>query len=96
MISMKSSEFCLIEEEDDEGNPIWSLGMKLAGARNDKNLVARKPRRTIYQRDFVFQINEFTRKQIAPSEMIFEYEDESDDGNKLESFTALCRNDYKN
>lgn len=69
--------FCLVEEEDDEGNDIWFLGMKLAGAETIKisSLASHDERFTSH---FVFQINEFARKQIAPSEMILENEDESD------------------
>lgn len=68
-------QFCLIEEKDDESNPIWSLGMNLASGETIKvsSLPSHDER---FKRDFVFQTNEFMRKQITSSEMILEAEDE--------------------
>jgi hypothetical protein len=71
-------EFRLIEEKDSEGDPIWSLGMDLVDGETIKiSSLPNHDERFIS--DFVFQTNEFTRKQIPPSEMILELEDEQDE-----------------
>lgn len=69
-------QFCVIEESDDEGLSIWSLGMNLANGETIK-ISSQPSHDELFKRNFVFQINEFTRKQIASTEMIFETEDES-------------------
>ncbi|HEX8250176.1 MAG TPA: hypothetical protein VF599_18530 [Pyrinomonadaceae bacterium] len=68
--------FCLVEEKDSEGDNIWFLGMKLTGEETIKisSLASHDER---FVSGFVFQTNEFTRKQIPSSEMILEPEDES-------------------
>lgn len=70
-------QFCLIEEHDDESNPIWSLGMNLSDGETIKisSLPSHDER---FKRDFVFRVNEFMHKQIPPAQMILELEDESD------------------
>lgn len=69
--------FCLVEEKDDEGNNVWFLGMRLTNEETIKisSLASHDER---FVSGFVFQTNEFTRKQISSSEMILENEDESD------------------
>lgn len=69
-------QFCLIEEKDDEGSPIWSLGMNLTGGETIKisSLPSHDER---FIGNFVFQTNEFAHKQIPPAQMILEPEDES-------------------
>lgn len=68
--------FCLVEEKDDEDNNVWFLGMRLANEETIKisSFASRDER---FVSGFVFQANEFTRKQISSSEMILENEDES-------------------
>lgn len=70
-------QFCLIEEKDDESNPIWSLGMNLSRGETIKisSLPSHDER---FKQKFVFQTNEFMRKQIPSSEMILELEDEDE------------------
>jgi len=70
-------QFCLIEEQDDESNPIWSLGMELANKEIIK-ISALESHDEGFKRNFVFQTNEFMRKQIPSSQMILESEDETD------------------
>lgn len=68
--------FCLIEEQDDESNPIWSLGIELT----DEELIkisAHPSHDEQFKQNFVFQINEFMGKQLPPTEMILELTDES-------------------
>lgn len=67
-------QFCLVEEVDDEGDPIWSLGMELS---NGETIIisSLQSHNEKYKRDFVFQTNEFMHKQIASTQMIFEIED---------------------
>jgi hypothetical protein len=69
--------FCLVAEKDDEDNDIWFLGMRLASAETIK-ISSHASHDERFTSHFVFQINEFTRKQILASEMILESEDESD------------------
>ena len=71
-------EFCLIEERDDESNLIWSLGMNLADGETVKisSLPSHDER---FIQNFVFQTNEFTRKQLPFYEMILDAADERDD-----------------
>jgi hypothetical protein len=69
-------EFCLIEDEDDESNRIWYLGMKLT----DDELVkisSHPSHDEQFKQNFVFQINEFMDKQLPATEMILELEDEN-------------------
>jgi hypothetical protein len=66
-------QFCLVEQEDSEGDPIWSLGMELSNGETIK-ISSLESHNEKYKRDFVFQTNEFMHKQIASSQMIFEIE----------------------
>ena len=70
-------QFCLIEEKDSEGDDIWLLGMKLNADETIK-ISSFPSHDERFKRNFVFQINEFTRKQLASTEMILEAEDETD------------------
>ena len=56
-------QFCLVEEVDDESNPIWSLGMKLSSGETIV-ISSLQSHDEKYKRDFVFQINDFLRKQM--------------------------------
>jgi len=69
-------QFCLVEEKDSEGDTIWSLGLELANRETIKisSLESHDER---FKRNFVFQTNEFVRKQMLSSQIIFELEDES-------------------
>jgi hypothetical protein len=68
-------QFSLIEDEDDEGNPIFSLGMNLING--DRIQISALPSHDErFKREFVFQTNEFMRKQIASTQMILELEDD--------------------
>ena len=70
-------QFCLIEEQDDESNPIWSLGMDLSNGETIKisSLPSHDER---FKREFAFQTNEFMHKQIASTQMILEAVDEEE------------------
>jgi hypothetical protein len=70
-------QFCLLEEKDDESNPIWSLGMNLTSGETVKisSLASHDER---FTSNFVFQANEFSRKQLPLCEMILEAQDEPD------------------
>ena len=59
--------FCLIEEKDSEDSPMWSVGMKLA---NDELVkISSMPLHSEdLERKYVFQINEFMRKQMPSYE----------------------------
>lgn len=68
-------QFCLVEEHDSEGDKIWSVGMKLIDDETVKisSLPSHDER---FKRNFVFQANEFMRKQLLSTEMILEAADE--------------------
>lgn len=70
-------QFCLIEEQDSEGDKIWSLGMKL---KNDETIkISSLPSHDKrFKNNFVFQANEFMQKQLSSTEMILESADEED------------------
>jgi hypothetical protein len=70
-------QFCLIEEQDDEGSPIWSLGMNLSSGETIK-ISSMPSHDERFKRGFVFQTNEFMYKQISATETVFELEDESE------------------
>ena len=71
-------KFCVTEETDDEGAPVWSLGMEISGGETVK-ISSLESRDENFKRDFVFRINEFMGKQIPSVETVFELENESDD-----------------
>lgn len=68
-------QFCLVEERDSENDQIWSLGMKLTNGETIKisSLPSHDER---FKSRFVFQTNEFMRKQVLSTEMILEAADE--------------------
>lgn len=67
--------FCLVEEKDDEGDKMWSLGMKMT--TDDIVKISSSPSHDErFKSNFVFQTNEFMRKQFPLSEMILDSEDE--------------------
>ena len=70
--------FCLVEGTDDESDPIWFLGVNLESGETVKiSSLPSHDRR--FKENFVLQTNEFMRKQLASTEMIFDLEDESDE-----------------
>jgi hypothetical protein len=70
--------FCLIEEKDDEGDPVWSLGMEIQGGETVK-ISSLESRDELFKRDFVFRANEFIYKETPSAQTVFELEDESED-----------------
>ncbi len=70
-------QFSLIEDRDSEGDPIWSLGMDLTNGETIpiSSLPSHDER---FKSNFVFQTNEFMRKQLASTQMILELEYEED------------------
>lgn len=70
-------EFCLIEEKDSEGDPIWSLGMEISGGERVK-ISSLESHDEKFKRNFVFQVNEFMYKQMPHAQTVFELEDESE------------------
>jgi hypothetical protein len=70
-------QFCLIEDTDDESNPIWFLGMNLTDGETLKisSLPSHDER---FVQQFVFQANEFARKTLPFCEMILDAADEPD------------------
>lgn len=70
-------QFCLVAEKDDEGSDIWSVGMQMT---NGEMIIITSSASHFedYERKYVFQTNEFMRKQIPPAQMILEFEDEED------------------
>ena len=72
-------DFCLIEEVDDEGDPIWSLGLELSeGERVRISSLASHSER--FKREFLFQANQFMHRQMPSYRETFETEDENDRG----------------
>ena len=69
--------FCLLEEKDDEGSPIWSFAMKLADEEVIK-ITSLASHSEEYERVYVFRANEFMRKQLTPTQMFFDGQDEED------------------
>ena len=70
--------FSLIAGKDDEGSDIWSVGMNLANGETI-TITSLASHYEEYERRYIFQTNEFMRKQMPPTEMILELEDESDE-----------------
>lgn len=70
-------QFSLIEETDDEGALIWSLGMDLSNGETIK--ISSLPSHSEkFKRDFVFQINDFMDKPVLSYKSFGELEDESE------------------
>lgn len=70
--------FRLIEDTDDEGSPIWSVGMELTDGETIK-ITSLPSHAEEYERKYIFQTNEFMRKEMPSYLTIFELEDESDE-----------------
>lgn len=70
--------FRLIEERDDEGAPIWSVGMELSGGELVK-VTSLPSHSEEYERKYIFQTNEFMRKEMPSYRNVFELEDEEDE-----------------
>jgi hypothetical protein len=56
-------EFCLIEEVDGDGDPIWSLGLELSDGERVRISSLASPAES-FKRDFVFQANQFMGRQM--------------------------------
>lgn len=69
-------EFCLIEDKDDEGNPVWSFGIKMVDDEIIKisSLPSHDER---FKREFVYEANQFSGKQIPSTQMILELTNET-------------------
>lgn len=67
--------FIVIEEDDDEGSPIWSLGLRLAEGETIR-ISALPMHDERFKQDFAFQVNEFMFRQIPPARMVIEFDDE--------------------
>jgi len=57
-------EFCLIEDHDGEGEPVWSLGMEISGGETVK-IASFENQIESFKHDFVFRINEFMGKGVS-------------------------------
>jgi hypothetical protein len=70
-------QFLLLEEKDDESNPIWSLGIELTDGETVK--ISSLPSHSEnFKRRFVFAANQFIYKQIpSPHQALSELEGES-------------------
>jgi len=75
-VLMKSNNSASSKNKDGEGDAIWSLGMDLANRETIK-ISSLEIHDESFKRNFVFQTNEFMRKQMLSSQIIFELEDES-------------------
>ena len=69
--------FRLIEDKDDEGSPIWSFGLELT---NDElvKITSLPSHSEEYERDHVFQINDFMQLAIPSYQSPDELKDESE------------------
>lgn len=72
------ARFCLIAGRDDEGSLIWTFGMELADGEMIP-ITSIGSHAEDYEQKYVFQTNEFMGKQLSPTELIFELEDEIND-----------------
>lgn len=70
--------FRLIEDRDDEGAPIWSVGMELADGELVK-ITSLPSHSEEYERKYIFETNEFMNKQLPAIEMILACADEEDE-----------------
>lgn len=70
--------FSLVAGKDDEGNDIWTFGMDLTSGETIK-ITSLPSHYEDYERKYIFQTNEFMRKQLPLSEMILASEDEAED-----------------
>lgn len=55
--------FCLVEDVDDEGSPIWDFGMQMADGDVIK-ITSLATHSEDFHRNFVFAANEFARKHL--------------------------------
>lgn len=70
-------DFCLLEDIDDEGSPVWNFALRLV---NDDiiKITSLASHSEEYERHYVFRANEFMHKQIPSVQMILESADESE------------------
>ncbi len=69
--------FYLIEETDDEGAPVWSLGLAFADGETLK-ISAMASHDERFKREFVFQANEFLGVEMLAAPYAAELADETD------------------
>jgi len=69
-------DFCLIEETDSEGEPIFSLGLDFVGGQIVKLSSLASPSEG-YKRDLVYRANEFLARQRPSFENAFDDRDEN-------------------
>ncbi len=69
--------FCLTEDVDDEGSPIWYFALKLSDDETIK-ITSLASHSETYERQYVFRANEFMNKQLSSTQMIFEPQDEDE------------------
>lgn len=67
--------FRLIEEADDEGAPVWSVGMELSDGELIK-VTSLPSHSEEYERKYIFQTNEFMRKEMPSYRNVFELEND--------------------
>ena len=72
----KIDQFLLIEEKDDEGSPIWFLGLKFID-NEELKISSQASHDEQFVNNFVLQTNVFMGKQLSACELIFELPDEN-------------------
>lgn len=70
-------KFRQIEEKDDEGSPIWSFGIELSDGDLIK-ITSLPSHSEEYERQYIFQINEFMHKPLPSYKTFDELEGESE------------------
>lgn len=69
--------FCLMEDRDGEGDPIWYFALKLFDDEPIR-ITSLASHSETYKREYVFRANEFMHKQLSSTEMIFELQGEDE------------------
>ncbi|HMS39151.1 MAG TPA: hypothetical protein PKE69_02915 [Pyrinomonadaceae bacterium] len=69
--------FCLMEDRDTEGDPIWYFALQLIDDEPIR-ITSLASHSETYKREYVFRANEFMNKQLSSTEMIFEPQDEDE------------------
>lgn len=70
--------FRLIEERDDEGAPVWSVGMELIDEELIK-ITSLPSHSEEYERKYIFETNQFMRKEMPSYRNLYELQDERDE-----------------
>ncbi len=69
--------FCLMEDRDDEGSPIWYFALQLIDDEPIR-ITSLASHSETYKREYVFRANEFMHKQLTATEMILDVQDEDE------------------